>query len=362
MNILELLNQNYNYDDLKSNIKKNHKCLHIKDLNDLFLLQIKKNKKQIPNEYLKFNGLIFEKNTNKLVCNMFPVVKEYPDIYNYENINELIVEESYDGTLIKLFFHNNKWNIATNRCIDAKISYWIANQSFYDLFMEVAKNINFSVLNMNYCYAFILQHSKSRNITKYDKNNIIYIYSYDLVNKKEIYDSNLSFLDVPKKLKFNNWDHMMNSLSQLNPLNEGYIVYNKNKEITKIINPKFNELKILKGNNSNMFYRCIVIYKYGKMDHFLQYFPEYANQFNYLRTFIYNLSNNIYNMYTAKYIKKQKIVINDININLILSHLDKDYKKSINNNNKIIITKKYIYEKIMKYSPLRIYNIIETFK
>ena len=360
---MNILDAPCNYDLLKKQIKKDHKCLHIKDYNNLFLLQIKKNKKNIPYEYSKFNGIILEKNTNKLVCNMFPVVKEYPDIYNYENINELTVEEAYDGTLIKLFYYDNKWNIATNRCIDAKISFWISSQSFYDLFMEAAKNLNFGVLNTSYCYAFILQHPKSRNIAKHYKENLIYIYSYDLINKVDVYDNNLSFMDTPKKLQFTDWNQMMNSLTQLNDYSEGYIVYNKNREMTKIVNPKFNQIKLLKGNNVNMFYRCIVIYKYGKMDEFLHHFPEYAEQFNYLRSFIYNLSNNIHNMYVAKHIKNQNITVTDDNINLILTHLHKDYKKSIENSQcRITITKKYIYEKIMKYSPLRIYNIIESYK
>jgi hypothetical protein len=360
---MNILDDPYNYDNLKAIIKKEHKHLHIKDCNNLFLLQIKKNKKNIPHEYTKFNGLIFEKNTNKLICNMFPVVKEYPDIYNYENLNELTVEESSDGTLIKLFYYDNKWNIATNRCIDAKTSFWISNNSFYDLFMEAASNIKFESLNTTYCYAFILQHPKSRNIVKFEKANIIYIYSYDLINNVEMYDENLSFLDNPKKLQFTDWNQMIDSLSQLDWYSEGYIVYNRNREMTKLINPKFNELKLLKGNNVNMFYRCIVIYKYGKMDEFLVHFPEYAEQFNYLRSFIYNLSNNIYNLYVAKHIKKQQIAVVDININLILTHLYKDYEKSIENSQyKITITKKYISEKIMKYSPLRIYNIIESYK
>lgn len=360
---MNILDSPCDYNILKKTIKKDHKCLHIKEYNNLFLLQIKKNKKNISAEYVKFNGLIFEKNSNKLVCNIFPVVKEYPEIYNYENINELVVEKSYDGTLIKLFYYDSKWNIATNRCIDAKISFWICNQSFYDLFMEAAKNINFATLNTNWNYAFILQHPKNRNIVKYNKENLIYIYSYDLVNKIEVYDNNLSFLDKPTKLQFNDWNEMMNSLTNLDSYSEGYIVYNKNREITKIINPKFNQLKLLKGNNINMFYRCIVIYKYGRMDEFLQHFPEYTEQFNYLRAFIYNLSNSIHNLYIAKHVKKQNITVRDENLKLVLEHLHKDYIKSIENSqNRIIITKKYIYEKIMKYSPQRIYNIIESCK
>ena len=107
---MNILDAPCNYDLLKKQIKKEHKCLHIKDYNNLFLLQIKKNKKNIPYEYSKFNGIILEKNTNKLVCNMFPVVKEYPDIYNYENIKIKLKDNAgiqYDDLLLKIKDSNN---------------------------------------------------------------------------------------------------------------------------------------------------------------------------------------------------------------------------------------------------------------
>lgn len=360
MNFLNELNTE-NFPELKKKLKKEYN-LQVKEFENLYNINIKKNKIN-NNPQLNFcNGIILEKETNKTICNIFSVVKEYPDSYNYNNFEELCVEEAIDGTLIKVYYYNDQWRVATNRCIDAKTAFWICNQSFYDLFMEAAKSINFAHLNKTYSYAFILQHPKNRNVTKYNKTNIVYIYSYDNVNNVEVVDESLLFLDRPKKFKFASWDEMMSSLSTMNYSQEGYMIYNKNREITKIVNPNFKMVKDMKGNTPDMVYRCLVLYKLGKMDEFLGIYPEYTHNFNYIKTFLYNLSNKIYMLYTSRHVKKQPVSVPP-HYDIILNHLHKDYIQSNNNNPAIPrrrITKKLVYQKILGYSPMRIYSFFGT--
>ncbi len=361
MTFFNIISQYNDFAELKKTLKKQY-ALQVKVKDNLYNVNIKKNKININPEVDECNGLILEQNTNKVVCNIFPVVKEYPDSYKYENFNDLIIEEAIDGTLIKLFYYDNQWKVATNRCIDANTAFWISNQSFYDLFMDAAKNINFAHLNKNYSYAFILQHPKNRNVTKYNKLNLVYIYSYDNENKKEVTDEYLSFMNRPKRYIFESWDEMMESLETMEYSKEGYMVYDSNRRITKIVNPNFKMVKDMKGNTPDMVYRCLVLYKLGKMDEFLKYYPEYTHNFNYIKTFLYNLSNKIYMMYVSRHIKKQPISVPP-HYDIVLNHLHKDYIQSNNNNIAIQrqrVTKKIIYHKLLGYSPMRIYSFFGT--
>lgn len=361
MEFFNILSQFQNFPELKKTLKKEHN-LQIKESGNLYIVNIKKNKKNNDPVLNVCNGLILEKETNRIVCNIFPIVKEFPDSYQYTNFNNLTIEEAIDGTLIKLFYYDNKWQVATNRCIDANTAFWICNQSFYDLFMDAANNINFDSLNKTYSYAFILQHPRSRNVTKYNNPSIVYVYSYDLINNIQVVDNYLSFLNKPKRYTFSSWDEMMTSISTLNYDIEGYVIYNDKKEMTKIVNSKFQMVKDMKGNTPDMVYRCLVMYKLGKMDEFLQYYPEYTQNFNYIKSFIYNLSNKFHTLYITRYINKQPVSVPP-HYDLILNHIHKDYLQSNNNNPlqpRIKITKKMIHAKILCYSPMRIYGFFGT--
>ena len=355
MNLFQIINKYNDFTELKKSLKKDYK-LQVKQDENLYIINIQKNIINMNPILNLCNGIILEKNTNKLVCNMFPIVKEYPDKYEYTSFNNIVIEEVVDGTLIKLYYYNNKWNIATNRCIDASKAFWISTTSFYDLFMEASNaiNLNFESLNKTYCYAFILQHPQNRNVKVYAEPNIVYIYSFDLANNVCVFDSNLSMLQKPKRYNFNSWDELFQNVTKLEYDIEGFIIYNINKEITKIINPKFKAIKDLKGNTPNLMYRSLILFKYGKMDEFLKYFPEYSGHFKYISGFLHNLSEKIYVLYSTRYIKKQSVSVPP-HYEIILNHLHSDYIES-----KIPITKKQIFDKIIGYSPKRIYVFFGT--
>ena len=177
--------------------------------------------------------------------------------------------------------------------------------------------------------------------------------SYDLINNCEVNDKTLSFLDKPKQYKFNNWKEFHEKLNELPYDNEGFILYNKNKQMTKYVNPKFNLVKKLKGNTNDMLYQCIVLHKYGQNTQFLTYYPEYKETFTDIQKSLYKFVNSIYTFYVTKYINKQTVTVNE-EIETILNHLHLDYL-----NTKIKINKKIIMTKIIGYSPKRIYNLLQ---
>lgn len=105
---------------------------------------------------------------NTPICNL--------EAMNYllgHNENKMKVYECYEGTLMSLFFNNDKWYLSTRRCLDSKKSIWNEN-SHYDLFEEVLNQDGFeslddftSQLDTSYCYNFVLIHHKNKNIVDY---------------------------------------------------------------------------------------------------------------------------------------------------------------------------------------------------
>ena len=79
----------------------------------------------------------------------------------------------YEGTLLSLFKHKEKWHLSTRRNLNSKDSIW-NNISYYDLFLDVINDNNLESLDgfvdgldESYCYYFILIHHKNKNIVDY---------------------------------------------------------------------------------------------------------------------------------------------------------------------------------------------------
>ena len=102
-----------------------------------------------------------------------------------------------------------------------------------------------------------------------------------------------------------------------------------------------------------MLYQCVILHKYDQNTQFLTYYPEYEETFNKIQKLLYKFVNTLYRFYITKYINKKQIVVNE-EIEIVLNHLHLDYL-----NTKIKINKKIIMNKIIGYSPKRIYNLLQ---
>jgi hypothetical protein len=94
------------------------------------------------------------------------------------NNNDLDYEmyKCYEGSILSLFNHNNKWYLSTRRCLDSKKSKSLLNDSnYYDMFIDVLNKENLTFdeftdkLDKNYGYYFIIIHHFNKNIIDYVK-------------------------------------------------------------------------------------------------------------------------------------------------------------------------------------------------
>jgi len=305
------------------------------------------------------NGVIFDKKTNHIVCFIYNAITEIPlyEIYkkydrnfeskkyynNYlklkkrcikkrvfvDNLDKIQLEwnnydiyDLYDGTLIKLFYYNNEWCTATNKCVNASHSKWISFKPYSDLFNDI--NLDYSLLNKKHCYAFILLHPENKLVCKYPRPIIVHLGTFDLIKLEEVQINNselthLPELDIntinngnknvynPKIKKFDSLYNLIKSFDEINKSNDlfpGYFLINKKtgKRI-KIANPKFKYIQYIKGNNRNMIYRIIDLQKNPKeLQLLLYYFPEYSELNEYIHGITKKLVFYIYTQWHYRYI------------------------------------------------------------
>ena len=165
--------------DLITFLGKNN--IHYKDYPDENLILVfTKYNQNVNSELMKeCRSMVLDRNTLNIVsysCNV--------PLYNHEAIDFLLKQEEdntklitkcYEGTLIGVFNHNDKWYLSTRRCLDSKKSKWKSNKSHLDLFVETLLEIEidlekfYNILNPDYKYYFILIHHENINIVDYSK-------------------------------------------------------------------------------------------------------------------------------------------------------------------------------------------------
>lgn len=127
------------------------------------------------------NGIIFEKDTKKLVCTNQNIFKKIEN----KNISDLpsnaIFEYIEDGTVIRLYF-NKTWKTATSRCSDAKYSFWGSETSFDEQFWEIFDKRDLTNLDRRNTYVFILKHKLSERVIKLKQNELVFICAISNIN------------------------------------------------------------------------------------------------------------------------------------------------------------------------------------
>lgn len=246
---------------------------------------------------------------------------EYNEFKEKIDWNDVVIEESIDGTLINLYYYNDMWNFSTKKTIDGNC-YWNTEKTFKELFLETIKkyNFNFNILNQKYCYSFVLCHPEARNITFYNESKLYHISTRNLETLDEI-DEDIGIIK-PNILKINDYnildnncndyDKLLENLNDLDYSKEGYMLFSKNRKLrTKLLGKKHLNIKELKGNYPLMTLRILELRKGDnlKMNKLMNLFPEYIELIKNIEKNIDLLAKNILNYYIKTKIYKEYIDI-----------------------------------------------------
>jgi len=209
--------------------------------------------------YNACRSIIFENTTGKIVTYSHPILEylQYDDALQYFNMNTKFTE-SHEGTLITVFFYNNRWYYSTRRHIDMyqtnKYVYGVKSElSHGEMFEEALNKIGMtknefeSKLDNTLQYYFELVHyQNSFNITyedtfgeKYAKLFLLFIKNEnnELVDKTNI--SKLLNVEINQELSL---DEVKTKLSSKEKI-EGFIFErigtNGDKKICKVLHPDY---------------------------------------------------------------------------------------------------------------------------
>ena len=283
----------------------NEKKLIVKEYKNLGLYLVKYNKDEnitMDADIAKCRGLIMDYN-NKVVC--IPPMKSINNV----PLDGIVYEEFIDGTMINVFYYNG-WHISTRSCIGANCR-WYSNKRFNNMFEE-SKDFDIEKLDPLYCYNFVLKHSENRIVTKYSNNDIILVGAYNLETCKYVDTVNIQEhlqrrfdlqIKIPERYMFNSIEDANLYVNSLNYDQQG-LVLKVNEFRSKMVNPHYNYVKHLRGNNRNIKYTFFELRRAGLLNEYINYYPEYKEQFNVFNKELYAMTRNLFNYYQNFRVKK----------------------------------------------------------
>jgi hypothetical protein len=204
------------------------------------------------------------------------------------NKSELNVFRCYEGTLMSLFNHKNKWYLSTRRCLDSHESS-MNDKSHYDMFIEVLSKDGTTFedftnkLNPEYGYYFILIHYENKHIIDYSKifgDNYTKLCLAFIRNKEdqiEVSLDNFVFTEnifKSDRLTFEQFEEENKNLS-INVEHEGIIV-KTDSNLIKLQTQSYQFSKAL-GPESNIYKGYLYLYQIDILKSYIENNKEHNN-------------------------------------------------------------------------------------
>jgi len=269
----------------------------------------------------------------KVCCFSPPKTIPFADFQEkYPKDDNIVIEEFVEGTMINLFWDKSSstWEMSTRRTIGANNGFSFVTQkskpnfSFRELFNDIINKIDFNVdmLDINYCYSFVIQHPANRIVLSIEKPSLYLIAVYSIQDDYTIKAISLdkykedetwknSGISFPEIYNFT-WNKYEDLLlwfgGPTTPIKiTGAIIRNiTTNQVCKIRNPNYENIRALRNNQPNPQYNYLQLRQSNKVTEYLKFFPEDKNIFYKMRLDIHAFTQELYSNYISCYIKKTK--------------------------------------------------------
>ena len=257
-------------------------------------------------------GFIIKKEGHKykLVCMPFtkffcvgdPNAKN--DLRKLYHRKEWYIEEKIDGSLIKLWYDDDRWHISTSGTIHAKnapVQFEMKDITNYEeLFLYASKGkIDWDRLDKHYTYLFELVGLENKVIVPYEVEDVYYLGRRDNYTLLEIpyFDDDCAGVEKCKRPKcrivkvnknpkkvMKELQKEVNSFTKEHEHFEGYVISDRSlKTRVKMKSTQYMELFFQKGNGIFSPRKILLMILDQKDDDVLSSFPEYRPKFDMVR-------------------------------------------------------------------------------
>lgn len=280
-------------------------------------------------------GLVYY--NDLLIMKAFPYSDEYsvndeklPTILN--DLSEWSFFDSYEGSLVRLFYFRGKWFVSTHRKLDAFRSKWSCKDSFGELFVralthETERDPDFlyslpegkdilerfqNSLDETKQYMFLVRNNEENRIVcqvpTQEEPHVLHVGTF--VNGILSFSDNCG-LSKPVRLSFTNIEDLLKYVSNVNHNNlQGIVCFGPDNLQIKVYNPAYEELFKIRGNEPSVRYRYLQLRSDNEAVRKLkELYPNMVSVFESCEATLFEIAQNIYRAYVNRFIKKQYVII-----------------------------------------------------
>jgi len=353
----------------------------IKNVNKYNIIKYKKDK--LNNSNIRTLGLLRSliMGDDKILCFAPPKSIYFDDFTNKNSMEDCYFEEFVEGTMINAFWdpYIEDWNIATRSNIGAKCKYNVnSKKTFRHMFLDAMNHcgLEFQHLNKKFIYSFVLQHPENRIVIPIISPNLYLASVYQVIGEngdqivEKIENEKLSTVNTVKRYTYetikdnfgDNWEKLRCYFNGelLDYKTHGIVVYNKEGERMKIRSKNYEKIKMLKGNSPKLQFHYYYLRQNGLVKDFLQFYPEYVDEFRTLRNNLHSFTNKLYKFYIECYIKKvdnKKIKNYPYNFKIHMFNLHKHYMNELRSEKKFV-SRQVVIDYINNLHPAKLMHSI----
>lgn len=270
-------------------------AISVKQYDDLLVL----NYNQI--ESPKTHPLVVECRSLILDADLNIASRSFDRFFNYGEALNVVTDidftkaecfEKVDGSLIKIYHHKGRWNIATkgtaygdSECMGHGITFqelvWKAVGVNNDV--DFQAKIKDCIFDEDVTYIFEVTSFENRVVKRYEGYKLHFLAarvnkSGKYVSEKEArwfkdVVSRVDFIHYPESYKFDSVDECIHTARSLKNLDEGYVVYVDGVPVSKIKSPAYLAVHAIRGEGLTP-KRIMQLVLVNEQDEYLTYFPE----------------------------------------------------------------------------------------
>ena len=194
------------------------------------------------------------------------------------------VFEKVDGSLMTLYWHDGKWNVASSGTPDAGGDVYMTPYTFEGLFWKVWNDLGYvmpSAMLSDYCFMFelctpfnkiVVQHPKSR-IVFHGMRNVKTLAEVKVDNFHEFMDFNW---EVIKSYPLQTIEQVLATCDAIKPTEgEGYVICDAAFHRVKIKTPQYVAISHMRDGMGTR--RMLEVVRIGESEEVLAYFPEFKS-------------------------------------------------------------------------------------
>eukprot|EP01130_Rhizamoeba_saxonica_P015273 TRINITY_DN6814_c0_g1_i3.p1 TRINITY_DN6814_c0_g1~~TRINITY_DN6814_c0_g1_i3.p1 ORF type:complete len:214 (-),score=45.01 TRINITY_DN6814_c0_g1_i3:12-653(-) len=153
------------------------------------------------------------------------------------------------------------------------------------------------------CFMFELVSQSNTIVVQYTEDNLLFhgCRNLDTLNEEspDFYAKKYNW-NLPKYYEFESLEEVVDAAKRLDPLiQEGFVICDSNFNRVKVKNPGYVQIALLRANDSENLNRrrMLTILQLNESEEFLSYFPQFREDYEFVRDAFNEVVDNIENLY-----------------------------------------------------------------